>query len=151
MMASQPDFMHAARLGIQEARAASCADRAGNLNHTAVQSWGRFTITGLGVPMRRPLDPIASSLESKLCEVDLVEAWAWWLVQHVGVNTETAWQYVGVANAFHERSYGVGFAGGMSLHRVKGMLDGWQRLQNTPVNAGGQSCCDRSLASFAVQ
>ena len=63
----------------------------------------------------------------------MVEAWAWWLVQHVGVNIETAWQYVGVANSHHERCFGVPFAGGMSLDRVRGMLGGWQRLQRAPI------------------
>ena len=133
MAASQPGFLEAARDGVLAARNASCVDGAGNSSHTAVISWTRFTVLGLGISSRRPLDPIASSLDQKLCEVDVVEAWAWWLVQHVGVNIETAWQYVGVANSHHERSFGVPFAGGMSLDRVRGMLDGWQRLRRTPV------------------
>ena len=133
MAASQPGFLAAALLGVQAARAASCVDGQGNSSHTAVQSWGRFTVYGLGVPMRRPLDPLASSLERKLSEVDLVEAWAWWLVQHVGVNSETAWQYVCVANAWHHRAFGVHFAGNLPLDRVRGMLDGWQRLQGSPI------------------
>ena len=133
MAASQPGFLEAARDGVLAARNASCVDGAGNSSHTAVISWTRFTVLGLGISSRRPLDPIASSLYQKLCEVDVVEAWAWWLVQHVGVNIETAWQYVGVANSHHERSFGVPFAGGMSLDRVRGMLDGWQRLRRTPV------------------
>lgn len=133
MAASQPGFLEAAAAGVRDARNASCADGMGNTSHSAVQSWGRFTIRGLGIPMRRPLDPIASSLERKLCEVDLVEAWAWWLVQHVGVNSESAWQYVCVVNAWHDRAFGVGLAGNLSLARVKGMLGGWQRLQGSPI------------------
>ena len=84
MAASQPGFLEAARDGVLAARNASCVDGAGNSSHTAVISWTRFTVLGLGISSRRPLDPIASSLDQKLCEVDVVEAWAWWLVQHVG-------------------------------------------------------------------
>lgn len=131
--ATQPGFLAAASAGVQQARAASCADGAANSTHSAVTSWGRFTILGLRCAMRRPLDPLATSLERKLREVDLVEAWAWWLVVHVGVNTETAWSYVGVVNAWHERAYGVRLAGGLSLARVHSMLDGLQRLSGAPV------------------
>jgi hypothetical protein len=83
--------------------------------------------------MRRPLDPLATSLERKLEEVDLIDAWAWWLVTQVGVNTETAWSYVCTANAWHDRVFGVGFAGGMSLQRVHHMLQGLQRLSGLPI------------------
>ena len=88
---------------------------------------------GLGVPMLRPLDPLSSSLARKLSEVDLVEAWAYWNVAQVGVNTETAWQYVGVANAWHERVSGVRLAAGMPLTRVHNMLQGMQTLTGSPV------------------
>ena len=133
MSASQPGFLDACRAGVQRARDASCADGAGNAGHTAVRHWGRFTVLGLHVNMRRTLDPMTTSLERKLQEVDLVDAFAWWLVQHVGVNSETAWSYVCTVNAWHDRSFGIGLAGGMSLQRVKGMIEGWQRLQGAPV------------------
>ena len=100
---------------------------------SAVQHWGRFTVIALRIAMRRPLDPLTTSLERKLCEVDLVDAFAWWLVEHVGVNTETAWSYVCVVNAWHDRAYGVGLAGNFPLQRVKSMLSGYQRLLQSPI------------------
>lgn len=133
MAAAQPGFLEASCDGVQRARAASVARGDGNAQHTAVNHWSRFTTLGLRVSMRRVLDPIASSLDAKLSEVDLMDAFAWWLVEHVKVNSETAWSYICVANSWHERAYGVGFAGGLSLSRVKDMLTGWQRLQGRPV------------------
>lgn len=133
MAAAQPGFLESSSAGIQRARDASVADGRGNHAHAAVRHWGRFTVLGLRVPMRRPLDPLVASLDRKLSEVDLVDAYAWWLVEHVGVNTETAWGYVCTVNAWHDRAYGVGLAGNFSLQRVKGMLDGYQRLQRAPV------------------
>ena len=118
---------------MQAARAASVASGDGNDSHTAVQSYLNFTINGLRIPGRRPLDPVSTPLERKLAEVDLIDAWAWWLVTQQGVNTETAWSYVTVANAWHDRSYGVGFAGGLSLVRVHKMLHGLQTLSGGPI------------------
>ena len=103
MAIRQPGFLEAYRAGAQAARDASCADGAGNDTHTAINHWHRFTVLGLGVDMRRPLDT-TESLARKLAEVDLVEAYAWWLVTQVGVNWETAWSYVGTLNAWHERA-----------------------------------------------
>ena len=133
MAASQPGFLSACRAGVNAARAASCADTLGNATHSAVQHWGRFTIIGLKVEMRRPLDPMSTPLERKLEEVDLVDAFGWWLVSQVGVNTETAWSYVCTVNAWHERTHGVGLAAGFSLDRVHKMLLGMQRLAGQPV------------------
>ena len=133
MAAAQPGFVDAARAGINKAREACCADGAGNSTHPAVQSWGRFTMVGLKVNMLRALDPLQTTLERKLVEIDLVECWAWWLVTQQGVNTETAWQYVSTVNAWHDRSQGIGFAGGMDLKRVKNMLTGLQRLSGLPI------------------
>ena len=110
MAASQPGFLGACRAGVNAARAATCADGHGNSTHPAVQHWGRFTIIGLQVRMQRPLDPMITPLERKLEEVALVDAFAWWLVTQVGVNTETAWSYVCTVNAWHERNCGVGLA-----------------------------------------
>ena len=131
--AAQPGFLAAAARGVHAARGASTVDGQGNTSHTAVQSYLRFTLVGLRISARRALDPTATPLERKLQEVDLIDAWAWWLVSQVGVNTETAWSYVCVANAWHERHFGVGFAAGLSLQRVKGMLDGMQQLSGRPV------------------
>ena len=130
---TQPGFLRAAADGVRAARNASTVDGKGNDSHTAVQSYIRFTLRGLGVPCRRPLDPVSTPLERKLSEVDLLEAWAWWLVSQVGVNTETAWTYVCVANAWHDRCFGVAFAGGLSLQRIKNMLEGMQVLTGRPV------------------
>ena len=113
MAASQPGFVEAYRAGAQRARDASCVDGAGNSSHTAVSRWGAFTVTALRVAMIRPLDPLQTTLERKLEEVDLVEAFAWWLVTHTGTNTESAWTYVCVVNAWHERATGVNLAAGM--------------------------------------
>ena len=134
MAARQPSFMQEYRAGSMQAHQASVARGDGNTGHSAVQSWGRFTCFGMGVSMVRPLDPLASSLERRLSEVDLVECWAWWLVKHQLVNTETAWSYVSTVNAWHERACGVKLAGGMPLTRVKGMLDGLQNLLQRPVS-----------------
>ena len=133
MSVRQPGFLELYRDGAARAHNATVVRGDGNCGHTAVQSWGRFAIQGLGVPMVRPLDPLASSLAQKLAEVDLVESWAWWNVTQVGVSTETAWQYVGVMNAWHERATGVRIAGGMLLTRVRSMLDGLQTLSGRPV------------------
>ena len=133
MAAQQPGFLEACREGVMAARNAQCADNAGNFSHSAWSSWGRFTVLALNIPHRRVLDPLITPLERKLEEVDLVEAWAWWLCSQVGVNTETAWSYVCVANACHDRAFGVGFAGGMPLTRVRKMLDGYQRNLGLPI------------------
>jgi hypothetical protein len=131
--ARQPGFLDAYRAGVSAARAAQCADGAGNTGHTAVQSWCRFTELGLNLSCRRVLDPLVTPLEVKLSEVDLVEAWGWWLFTQVGVNSETAWGYICTANAWHDRYFGVAFAGGMDLARVHKMLQGLQRLTGRPV------------------
>jgi hypothetical protein len=133
MAAAQPGFIAAYRAGAQRARDASCVDGAGNSTHTAVQRWGAFTVVALRVAMLRPLDPLRTTLERKLQEVDFVEAYAWWLVTQTNVNTESAWSYVCTVNAWHDRATGVGLAGGMSLGRVKRMLDGMQRLTGSPI------------------
>ena len=133
MAAAQPGFLAAYRAGVQAAHAASCADGHGNDTHSAVNHWRRFTILGLKVDCRRVIDPMSAPLERKLSEVDVVEAFAWWLVTHVRTNTETAWSYVGVVNAWHERRYHVGLAGGMALLRVQKMLQGMQRLTGQPI------------------
>ena len=72
MAAAQPGFLDQYRAGSEQARAAACSGGAGNASRTAVQSWERFTMIGLRVPMRRPLDPLTTSLDTKLSEVDLV-------------------------------------------------------------------------------
>ena len=131
--AGQLGFLGACRAGVNAARAATCADGHGNSTHPAVQHWGRFTIIGLQVRMQRPLDPMITPLERKLEEVDLVDAFAWWLVTQVGVNTETAWSYVCTVNAWHDRICGVGLAAGFPLDRVHGMLQGLQRLSGQPI------------------
>ena len=71
------------------------------------------------VPVCSQPDPLASSLERKLAEIDLLDGFAWWLVTHVGCNSESAWNYVCIANAWHERAFGVGFACGMPLSRER--------------------------------
>ena len=131
--AAQPGFLEQYRAGATQAHNASCKDEKGNLTHSAVQHWSRFTILALKLPMLRPLDPMTTSLAVKLGEVDLVEMYAWWLVTQVGVNTETAWSYVSTVNAWHHRATGVYLAANNPLIRVKHMLDGLQRLSGEPV------------------
>lgn len=133
MAAAQPGFLESYREGAVRAHNASCKDGQGNNSHTAVQHWGRFTVQGLKLSMLRPLDPMTTSLPIKLGEVDIVEAFAWWLVTHVGVNTETAWSYAMVVNAWHHRATGVYLAANHPLVRVQKMLDGLQRLTGAPV------------------
>ena len=43
------------------------------------------------------------------------------------------WHRRCVANSWHERAFGVGFAGGMSLSRIRNMLHGQQRLIGKPI------------------
>lgn len=133
MAARQPGFLEACRAGVAAARSAQCADGDGNNTHASVQHYCRFMALGLNTPLRRVLDPLSTPLERKLEEVDLIEAWAWWLATQVGVNTETAWNYVCTANSWHERQFGVGFAAGMSLQRIHRMLQGHQRLLGHPI------------------
>lgn len=133
MSVRQPGFLELYRAGAARAHDAAVVRGDGNSGHTAVQSWGRFTVQGLGVTMLRPLDPLASTLVQKLFEVDLVEAWAWWNATQVGVTTETAWTYAGIVNAWHARAAGIGLAGGMPLTRVRNMLNGLQTLSGRPV------------------
>jgi hypothetical protein len=121
------------RAGVAAARDARCADGAGNASHAAVQAFLRFAVIGLGVSAKRVLDPLTTPLERKLEEVDFIEAFAWWLVAQVGVNTETAWSYTCAANAWHERYYHVPFAGGMPLTRIRNTLHGMQVLRGQPV------------------
>ena len=66
MVVTQPGFLHEARSGVLEARAAACVGGDGNANHTAVRSWGRFTVLGLKIPMRRALDPRRDGLLQSL-------------------------------------------------------------------------------------
>ena len=132
MVVAQPGFLEASRAGVVAARNAATVDEQGNVHHTANQHWGRFCLA-LRIAMRRPLDPLTTPLARKLAEVDLVDAFAWWLVAHVRCNTETAWGYVCVVNSTHDRACGVGLAGNFPLARVKSMLSGYQRLQRSPV------------------
>jgi hypothetical protein len=129
--ACQPSFLAACRHGVSQARMAQCADGRGNQSHTAVQSWMRFTLLGLRIECRRPLD-VTAPLAEKLSEIDVIEAWAWWLVTQVGVSHETAKDYMHVVNAWHERYVGVALAGGMPLRRVSKMLDGLARVSGVP-------------------
>ena len=119
MSINQPGFFEAYRESSLQAHGASCKDGSGGTSHSSVQSWGRFVIFGLKLPcMLRPLDPMATPLRVKLSEVDIVEAWAYWLVKHGNCNTETAWSYVLYMNAWHRRSCGVGIAGDFTLRKV---------------------------------
>ena len=70
---------------------------------------------------------------SKLEEVDLVESFAWWTVKHCNANTETAWNYTTVVNAFHFRNTGVHLAANHPLTRVHNMLQGMQRLTGQAI------------------
>ena len=134
MAAANPDFLERFREGVASARAAQCADGRGNDSHSAVKHWCRFVTLGLKFErVIRPFDPLHTPLDVKLCEVDLVEAYAWWLVTQVGVLTSTAWDYVTVVNAWHRRQCGVGLAGDFPLTRVQKMLDGLQRTMGCPT------------------
>ena len=98
---------------------------------------------GLNTEISRVLDPLSTPLERKLEEVDLIDCFAWWLHTQVGVNTETAWSYVTVVNAWHTRWYYVPLAGGMPLTRIHHMLEGQQRL----IGTNRATAADRSAAS----
>ena len=131
---AQPGFVEAYRAGAKRAHDATVKDGVGNNTHSAVQHWGRLLVMGLKIPMLRPLDSMTTPLARKLAEVDLVEMYAWWLVTQLGTcNTETAWNYVSIVNAWHFRATGTYLAAGMDLQRVKNMLSGLQRLTGQPV------------------
>ena len=133
MAAAQPEFLAAYKAGSVAAHNATCKSGDGNESHTAVKHWGKFCLHGLRINMVRPLDATTTTLFQKLGELDLVEAFAWWLVTQVNVNTETAWNYVCVMNSWHHRATGVHIAAGFPLLRIKSMLDGMQRLTNLPI------------------
>ena len=133
MAIRQPGFLDAYRQGVAAARSAACASGDGNSSHPAVQHYCRFMSLGLNTSIRRVLDPLMTSLERKLQEVDLIECFAWWLHTQVGVNTETAWSYVTVVNAWHDRWFHVPLAAGMPLSRVHKMLQAQQTLLGQPV------------------
>jgi len=76
---------------------------------------------------------MSTPLQVKLGEIDLVESYAWWLVEQVGVNTESAWEYVGTVNAWHQRFCGIGLAAGFTMKKVQSFLHGYQRLQGEPI------------------
>lgn len=129
----QPGFLDDFRTASLQARNAQVVSGDGNSNHTAVQAWGRFTVYGLHVLMLRPLDPLLTTLSRRLQEVDLIECFAWYLITYTNANTETAWQYVGVLNRWHERATGVPLAAGMPLDRVHRQLQAWQLLLGRPI------------------
>ena len=131
-MAAQPEFVAAARDGVEQARRAQTADGAGNSSHTSVRSWGRFTTYGLRLSMVRSAVTPDSPWHDRMCELDIVEAWAWWLVTQVGVSVETAKDYLYVANSWHDRFVGFGLGAGLPLLRVTRMLDGLARLRGVP-------------------
>ena len=133
MAVRQPGFLEAYQAGVAAARAAACASGDGNTSHPAVQHYCRFMSLGLNASIRRVLDPLTTPLERKLQEVDLIECFAWWLHTQVGVNTETAWSYVTVVNAWHDRWFHVPLAAGMPLARVRKMLESLQVLSGQPV------------------
>ena len=133
MAVRQPGFLDAYRTGVAAARAACCASGDGNTSHPAVQHYCRFMALGLNTSISRVLDPLSTPLERKLEEVDLIDAFAWWLHTQVGVSTETAWSYVTVVNAWHSRWFYVPLAGGMPLTRIHHMLEGQQRLIGQPI------------------
>ena len=132
MAARHPDFYGKAVAGVVQARQNAVADGAGGVTHAAWNHWVRLVTFSFGLSVKRVVDPMAP-LAVKLSEVDLVDIYAWWLVNEVGVTPETAKGYVGVVNAAHDRAYGIGLAGGYPLTRVMSMLDGVARLQG----AGG--------------
>ena len=119
MAAAQPDFLAAYKAGFVAAHNATCKSGDGNDSHTAVKHWGKFCLHGLRINMLRPLDATTTTLVQKLGELDLVEAFAWWLVTQVKCNTETAWNYVCVMNYWHNRATGAHIAAGFPLLRVK--------------------------------
>ena len=131
MSVAQPDFLDAFVCGAKAAADAYCADGAGNETHTAVTSWKAFTKT-LFLPCLRPLDPVTTPLSTKLEEVDLVRAYAWWRVTQCGTSPPTVRQYVGIINAWHERVTGVYLAASMPFHSVFTMLQGLEVLEGRP-------------------
>ena len=130
MAALQPGFLESYRAGAAKARNAVHSDGKGGGDSTAVGHWKNL-LTALRWPILRPIHP-HSPLAIILAEIDVVELFAWWLVEHVKVNHETARSYVGTVNAWHRRTCHVELAGGHSLQRVWDMLSGYARLGGVP-------------------
>jgi hypothetical protein len=130
MMVSQPGFLEAFAEVAKKADDASFHDNAGGATHTAVTSWIAFC-RALGVPSLRPRDPVSTPLYERLCEMDLVKAWAWWKVQ-CGASPSTVRNYLSILNTWHDRVTGVGLAGNMSHHSVIRFLGGLSILRGAP-------------------
>ena len=153
-----PTFLHEFRVGVKRARDASYGDGQGASTHSSVHHWIRLLV-GLGLSPFRPVDPI-SPLALKLCELDVVDLYAWWLVTQQGVNHETAKGYCGTVDMWHERETGVRLAGGMGMGRVYRMLDGYANGVGVPpprrvrlgvrprdLRVGIDACFDPSVPS----
>ena len=132
MAVSQPDFYAAYRAGSQAARNNQVARGDGNDSHAAVSHWKRFFLYGQKISPVRTVDA-TSPYHERLDELDLAEAYCWWLVTQVGVSVETAWEYLGIANAWHERFFYRSIAGGLPRARIKRMLDGMQNMTGRPI------------------
>ena len=132
MTLTQPGFVDAFLEGARLADNATFHDGQGAASHTSVTSWQTFC-SALRIPCLRPLDPTTTSLYEKLCELDLVRAWAWWRVTQCGTSSATVRGYLSILNGWHDRQTGVGLAANMSHHRVLRLLDGLAILKGVPA------------------
>ena len=112
---------------------ASTADGKMGNNSTGVRKWRAFCAAEGTIP-GRPMDSTAP-LVAKLEEEWLIMRFAASLVEDGGVLPSTAAGYVGQAQGWHAKQYGIKLAAGMKLNRLPAMLKGLRRV----YGEGGRS------------
>ena len=121
---------HACDALILEALKACTAD--GNLgaDTTGVRAWKSFCKRH-GRAWARPVDPRAPAwvlLQEELWIMRFVAE----LVEQRPIQPSSARNYFGQASGWHQREYGLPFAGGLDLRRLKEMVRGLRRLRDEP-------------------
>ena len=111
---------------VQQGLFASTADGKMGSNSTGVRKWRAFCAAE-GTTPARPMDGNTVPLHAKLEEELLIMRFAAYLVEG-GVLPSTAAGYVGQAQGWHAKQYGVKLAAGMKLSRLPAMLKGLRRV-----------------------
>ena len=114
------------------ARAMAASHHGGQLgeNTTGVRAW-KAEMARLREPDMRILDPNAP-LAAKLYEEQLCMRFVCTLVEERGIAANTAANYFGAVQGWHERVTGVKLCGGLKLARLPQMLKGLRRILGDP-------------------